>query len=122
MARKRRNRGNKPPNPQPTEGPMRQFMHSLHGETGPETPQEKAIQIVIAAYQEPDEDCRVRLAREALAICPSCVDGYILLAEAARTHKETLALYQKAVTAGLGAFHPDAFRQAVGRFWSIREA
>ena len=47
------------------------------------------------AFEEPDEERRVQLAREALAICPDCADAYVLLAEHARSRKEALRLYEQ---------------------------
>ena len=55
----------------------------------------KAQALMYRAFEEPDEQRRVQLAKEALAICPDCADAYVLLAEHARSRKETLRLYEQ---------------------------
>ena len=67
------------------EGMMPPFVAGLPGDAGQGTPLDKAHEILLHAYQEPDEQRRVRLAGEALAVCPDRADAYALLAEHARS-------------------------------------
>jgi tetratricopeptide (TPR) repeat protein len=71
--------------------------------------------------QEHDEQLRVQLAKEALAISPDCADAYVLLAEHAHSRKEALALYEQGMAAGERALGAEAFQQDVGHFWGILE-
>ncbi|MGH3626808.1 MAG: DUF6930 domain-containing protein, partial [Sciscionella sp.] len=73
------------------------------------------------AFQERDDRRRVRLARDALAICPDCADAYVLLAEHAPSRKEARRLYEQGVAAGERALGPEAFQRDAGRFWGILE-
>ena len=73
------------------------------------------------AFEESNEKRRVRLAEQALEICPDCADAYVLLAENATSRKEALRLYQQGVAAGERALGTKAFQQDVGRFWGILE-
>lgn len=96
-------------------------MGSLHGEAGQETPLAKADELLLQAYQEEDEGRRVQIAKEALDICPDCADAYVLLAEHARSRKEAMDLYEKGVATAERSLGPDAFQNAVGRFWGVLE-
>jgi tetratricopeptide (TPR) repeat protein len=100
------------------EGAMQEF---VRGETAPDTPLGKAQALMSRAFKEQDEDRRVRLAREALDICPDCADACVLLAEHARTRKEALHLYEQGAAAGERALGRIAFEQEVGHFWGILE-
>lgn len=72
------------------------------------------------AFEEPDEQRRLRLAKDALAICPDCADAYVLLAENTTSRKEALRLYEQAVTAGERALGPEAYRLRALRAASSR--
>ena len=54
-------------------------------------------------------------------ISPDCADAYVLLAEQAKSRKESLQLYEQAVAAGERAIGPDAFTGDVGHFWGLLE-
>lgn len=71
---------------------MRQLVAGLQGEAGRHTPLDEAHALLHRAYQDPDEQRRVRLAKEALALCPDCADAYVLLAEHAPSRKQALDL------------------------------
>ena len=62
------------------------------------------------AFEEADEERRIQLAKDALAICPDCADAYVLLAEHAASRKEALDLYEKGAAAGERALGADAFQ------------
>jgi tetratricopeptide (TPR) repeat protein len=132
MARKKRKPdGEKPkrrpqrpaalPDRRALEGSMRQFVAGLQGGAGRDTPLDKAQALMYRAFEEPDEERRVELAKEALEICPDCADAYVLLAEHARSRKEALDLHEKGTAAGERALGADAFRQNVGHFWGVLE-
>jgi hypothetical protein len=57
------------------EGVMRDVVRSLQGQAARPTPLDQAHDILLRAYQEPDEQRRVQLAKDALAICPDRADG-----------------------------------------------
>src|SRR5262245_2388404 len=63
------------------EGVMQQFVAGLQGRDDQDTPLAKAQALLYRAFEEPDEQRRVQLAKDAVAICPDCADAYVLLAE-----------------------------------------
>jgi hypothetical protein len=91
------------------EGVMQQLVAGLRGQADQDTPLGKAQALMYRAFEEPDEQRRVRLAREALAICPDCADAYVLLAEHTTSRKEALRLYEQGVAAGERALGPEGF-------------
>jgi tetratricopeptide (TPR) repeat protein len=103
------------------EGVLRELVAGLQGETDQDTPLAKAHEVLLHAYQEPDEERQVQLAKDALAICPDCADAYVLLAELAPNRKQALALYEKGVAAGERALGPEAFQRGAGHFWGLLE-
>jgi tetratricopeptide (TPR) repeat protein len=101
------------------EGRMWQFAAGLPGVADPDTPLGQAQEIVYRAFEERDENRRIQLAREALAVCPDCADAYVLLAEHAPSRRQALELYEQGVAAGERALGTDFFEQQVGHFWGI---
>src|SRR5947209_3293499 len=111
MARKKRKpdrenpkRGHRPrptpeglPDRRALEGVTHRLVAELRGGADQDTPLARAQALMYRAFDERDEQGRVRLAREALALCPDCADAYALLAEHARRRKEALALYEQGV-------------------------
>jgi tetratricopeptide (TPR) repeat protein len=73
------------------------------------------------AFEEPDEQRRVRLAHDALAISTDCADAYVLLAEHATSRKEARRLYELGVAAGERALGAEAFQREAGHFWGLLE-
>jgi tetratricopeptide (TPR) repeat protein len=100
---------------------LRDVVRSLQGGAGQPTPLDQAHDILLRAYQEPDEQRRVQLAKDALALCPDCADAYVLLAEHARSRKEALRLDEQGVAAGERALGAEAFQRGVGHFWGLLE-
>src|SRR5262245_8410921 len=86
-----------------------------------DTPLGKAQALMYRAFEDPDEQRRVQLAKDALAICPDCADAYVLLAEHATSRKEALCLYEQGVAAGERALGAEAFQRDAGHFWGILE-
>jgi len=83
---------------------------------------QKAQNIMYAAWDADSQEEAVRLATEALAVCPECADAYNLLAETrARSIEEALDLYQAGVKAGERALGERVFEEDVGHFWGLLE-
>ncbi|MHB8993598.1 MAG: hypothetical protein ACYC66_18405 [Chloroflexota bacterium] len=88
----------------------------------PETPLEKAQELMYDAWESPDPRERVRLAKRALQLSPDCADAYVLLAEeSARSAREAADLYAKGVAAGERALGKNTFQEDAGHFWGILE-
>jgi tetratricopeptide (TPR) repeat protein len=100
---------------------MRQLVGGLTGRGRPNTPLDKAQEIMYRAFEEQDVSRRVQLARQALEVCPDCADAYVLLAEHAGNGHEALPLWEQAVAAGERALGSRAFQEEVGHFWGILE-
>jgi tetratricopeptide (TPR) repeat protein len=103
------------------EGVMQQLVAGLQGHVNQDTPLGKAQALMYRAFEEPAEQRRVRLAHDALEICPDCADAHVLLAEHATSRKEALRLYERGVAAGERALGAEAFERDVGHFWGILE-
>lgn len=113
---------NQPPLPDRRimEGVMRQVVGNLGG-AAEDTPLREAQDLMYQAFEERDEQRRLDLAREALALCPDCADACVLLAEHSRIRKQELALYEQGVAAGERALGQEIFRRDAGHFWGILE-
>ena len=79
---------------------IQKLVAGLQGHVDQGTPLGKARALVYRAFEEPDEQRRVRLAEDALEICPDRADAHVLLAEPARKRKEALHHYEQGVAAG----------------------
>jgi len=87
----------------------------------PTTPIDRAQDLIYDAWQKPGRE-KVKLARQALEVCPDCADAYVILAEeAADSPVKALALYREGVEAGERALDPSYFEEDVGHFWGIFE-
>ena len=113
MARKKRQPGGRGPKRWPQkppldklpdrramEGLMRDLVAGLRDDADRDKPLAKAQALMYRAFEEPDEQRRVRLATDALAISTDCADAYVLLAEHATSRKEARRLYEQGVAAG----------------------
>lgn len=88
----------------------------------PQTPQERAQDLIYDAWDAPTPRARIRFARQALKIWPDAADAYVILAEeTARDAQQAYDLYAAGVEAGERALGPEVFEQAVGAFWGILE-
>jgi tetratricopeptide (TPR) repeat protein len=103
------------------EGVVQQFVAGLQGQAQQDTPLGQAQALMYQAFEEPDEQRQVQLAKDALAVCPDCADAYVLLAEHATSRKEALRLYEQGVAAGERALGAEAFQRDVGHFWGLLE-
>jgi hypothetical protein len=86
----------------------------------PETPLDQAQELVYRAM-EATGPRRQRLAQQALALSPECVDAYVLLAESTTDSAEALRLYELGVQAGERALGPEVFAEEAGHFWGLLE-
>src|SRR5208282_643205 len=129
MARKKRKPGgrgpkkrhqkpplDKLPDRRAMEAKMQQLVAGLQGQPDQDTPLGQAQALMYRAFEEGEEQRRVQLARDALAICPDCADAYNLLAEHSRSRREALRLYEQGVAAGERALGAKAFGRDVGHF------
>lgn len=88
----------------------------------PETPLERAQEVIYQAYEARTKPQRVKLARQALEISSDCADAYVLLAEeTTKTPQEAKPLYEQGVAAGERTLGLEAFKEDVGHFWGILE-
>ena len=58
-----------------TEGRLRHLLRQMRGQAEDDTPLGKAQTLLYRAFEEPDQERRVQLAQDALALCPDCADG-----------------------------------------------
>jgi tetratricopeptide (TPR) repeat protein len=90
-------------------------------EMPPETPLERAQELVYRAYEATTPKRRAELARQAIEISPDCADAYRLLAEMERNLSRKIDLLEQAVAAGERAIGPEAFADERGHFWGVVE-
>lgn len=108
---------------------MNTFLEDLLAESGgmipplePETPLEKAQELVFQAQQTENKRKAIRLARKALEICEDCADAYLLLGQLeAETLVAMLPYVEKAVAVAQRALPPELFTEARGHFWGLIE-
>ncbi len=105
------------------------FLQEMMTETGgmipdhePETPLEKAQELVHQAWQADTPQKAIKLAKKALKLSPDCADAYLLLGDMeAESLSQVLPYYQKAVAAAERALGPEIFEDGKGHFWGIVE-
>jgi tetratricopeptide (TPR) repeat protein len=105
--------------PRAIEGVMWAGVNEAMGGPADEGPLAQAQAMAYEAFGQFDPADRVRMARQALEICPDCADAHVILAEHADGAREALAHYERGVAAGERALGPEGFREAVGHFWGI---
>ena len=88
-----------------------------------EDPKEnRAQEMMYAAWEEQNPAKRINLAHQAIAISPNCADAYVLLAEEeADTLGRALEYYQKGVEASERALGEAFFDENEGYFWGLLE-
>jgi tetratricopeptide (TPR) repeat protein len=120
MAKKKKKHGEKDQKQSPPKSDFPWQMNSeLLSGWDPNSPANKARELLQQALDDQDEARRVELAHEALAIDPDCTDAYNMLAENAPTRKQSLALFEQAVASGERSLGPEAFQRDVGQFWGL---
>lgn len=88
----------------------------------PETPLEKAQEIIWEAMETEDPRKAIRLAKKALKTSADCVDAYLLLADIqAESLQEAYEFTQQAVEAGERSLGQAMFDENKGHFWLIVE-
>ena len=90
-------------------------------DVAPETPLERAQELIYQAYEENSTRRRAELARQALEISPDCADAYSILAEMERSPDKALALFEQGMAAGERAIGEEGFREMEGNFWLATE-
>jgi tetratricopeptide (TPR) repeat protein len=84
----------------------------------PQTDLERAQEKMYDAWSAKRQRRRVRLAKDALKICPDCADAYVLLGEeACSSLQEAADMYRAGVAAGERALGPAGFERYAGDFW-----
>ena len=81
----------------------------------------RARLLVVQAGESLDPKRRVALAKQAIARSADCAEAYLLLADMAKTRKEALELFERAVEAATRVLGPEVFRDHSGDFWGILE-
>ncbi|MHC5539844.1 DUF6930 domain-containing protein [Singulisphaera rosea] len=102
------------------EGIMRGLLGDALGKPD-ESPLGKAQRLIDEAFYASDPRERLKIARQALEVCPDCADAYVMLAEGAKSRKESLEFYEQAVVAGERALGQKVFLEDVGHFWGLLE-
>jgi tetratricopeptide (TPR) repeat protein len=105
------------------------FLENLLAESGgmipvsePETPLEKAQELVYQAQQTENIKKAIRLARKALDISEECADAYLLLGNLeAETLEQMREYFEKAVAAAQRSLPAELFTEAKGHFWGLIE-
>jgi tetratricopeptide (TPR) repeat protein len=104
------------------EGDLRKISFDYFDDKENWTPVRKAQELMYDAWDTPQREERIKLARKALKISPDCADAYVLLAEEeADTLEKSRRLYQEGVEAGKRALG-EAFLndpENIGYFWGI---
>jgi tetratricopeptide (TPR) repeat protein len=80
-----------------------------------------AQELIWDAFDIPERRQKLALARKALKIFADCADGYVILAQHARTYAQRIELYRKGVQAGERALGKTFFKRNAGHFWGILE-
>lgn len=86
----------------------------------PETPLEKAQDIVFRAYSVKGRR-QIHMARQALTVDPDCSDAYIMLAERTPLQDKQIEYFTQALQAAERTLSPEVFEKQVGKFWQIVE-
>lgn len=104
-----------------------EFLQNLLAESGgrlphrePETPQEKAAELILQAQDAPERRAR-KLIKDALKLDPNCSDAYIMQGDMADSLPNAIKFYRQAVAAGERAAGPENFAKNKGHFWGILE-
>lgn len=88
----------------------------------PETPLEKAQDLVNQAWQAKTPKQAIKLAQKALKLSPDCADAYLLLGSVeAQSMVDVLPYYEKAVAAAERALGAEVFETGRGHFWGLVE-
>lgn len=84
--------------------------------------QKQAARLAHSAWQEPDPERQLSLARAALAQWPEAADALLVLAEAADDPAESVHLLERAAAAADRLLTPQAIETAGGDLWEVEAA
>jgi tetratricopeptide (TPR) repeat protein len=98
------------------EGLVRKFFASPRGKK-PRSPLALAQEIADLAWETPQPQEQLDLARQALSVSPDCADAYVLLANQATSRDQARQLLEAGVAAGQRAMGAKTFEASTGRFW-----
>lgn len=94
----------------------------MGGSSIPSSPLGRAYEYIYQATQTDSKSQMVKLAKQALAICPDCVDGYLILAyQTARDDAEKLKFLKQAVDAGKRICSREGMKAIEGHYWHIMD-
>ncbi len=85
------------------------------------SPLERARELAAQAAEALEPRRRIALARKAIEVSPDCSEAYLLLADHAKTRKESISLYERAVDSAARELGPGLFRDGEGHFWHLLE-
>lgn len=94
----------------------------MGGSSLPSSPLGRAYEYIYQATQADSKSRMVKLAKQALAISPDCVDGYLILAyQAARDDAEKLKFLKQAVDAGRRIVGREDMEAFEGHYWQVMD-
>jgi tetratricopeptide (TPR) repeat protein len=81
----------------------------------------EAQELIYDAWEEPNRQKCLALARKALRISPYCTDAYNFLAEKSKSVEERQELYAQGIKTGRIALGDSFFQKQAGHFWGYLE-
>jgi tetratricopeptide (TPR) repeat protein len=82
--------------------------------------EERARNLIYDSLQSEGEN-RYKLAENALALNPNCVDAYVILAEKTKSLEDAILMYEKGIQAGERELGKEFFKENKGFFWGLTE-
>ncbi|MEH7440590.1 SEC-C metal-binding domain-containing protein [Neobacillus drentensis] len=82
--------------------------------------EERARNLIYDALQSEGKN-RYKLAENALALNPNCVDAYVILAEKTKSLEDAILMYEKGIQAGERELGKEFFKENKGYFWGLTE-
>ncbi|MEH7298816.1 SEC-C metal-binding domain-containing protein [Neobacillus drentensis] len=82
--------------------------------------EERARNLIYDALQSEGKN-RYKLAENALALNPNCVDAYVILAEKTKSLEDAILMYEKGIQAGERELGKEFFKENKGFFWGLTE-
>ncbi|MGG3563730.1 SEC-C metal-binding domain-containing protein [Neobacillus rhizosphaerae] len=82
--------------------------------------EERARNLIYDALQSEGKN-RYKLAENALALNPNCVDAYVILAEKTKSLEDAILMYEKGIQAGERELGKAFFKENKGFFWGLIE-
>jgi tetratricopeptide (TPR) repeat protein len=82
--------------------------------------EERARNLIYDSLQSEGKN-RYKLAENALALNPNCVDAYVILAEKTKSLEDAILMYEKGIQAGERELGKEFFKENKGFFWGLTE-